>query len=105
MISESDIVIGYGRNCYEAMAMGKPCIVFGVHGGDGYVTHNNFLQLFETNLTGFSIQKIPEPENLVDWSILTRELLQYSAKDGDMLHEIAKKYLDIKLYVDTILES
>lgn len=60
-INEADLVIAYGRSCYEAMACERPVIVYGINGGDGYITSQNFEYIRETNCSGWGTRLLAKP--------------------------------------------
>lgn len=75
-IKNSDIVIGYGRSLIEGMFMGKCGIVYGVNGGDGLVTNENFDDLVETSFSGWVNKSIPKPHETHEATISLFEELK-----------------------------
>jgi len=51
-LAEADIVIGLGRSVLEAMAAGRATYVYGVLGGDGWVTPQSYPQLEADGFAG-----------------------------------------------------
>lgn len=103
VIEKADLVIAYGRSAIEAMSMGKPTIIYGFNGGDGYLTTKNFRSMLETNLSGWSIRSLKQPfEENID-SIIN-EFKKYDSGDGIINRILAKNYFSSNLYIKKILE-
>ena len=106
-ILESDLVVGVGRCMYEAMAMGKPVVNFGINGGDGYVKGDkSFRNMMVTNGSGYTKQVIPSPfeNDILCFKSLLSELDKYDFSDGQVNYELAQKYLSPELYIDKMLK-
>ncbi len=102
VIRDADMVVGYGRSAYEAMAMGKSVLVYGTNGGDGLIKHTNFEKMMTANTSGWAMRAIPSPvarpvEHIVN------EMDKYSSSDGTVNRQLAKKYLDMELYAERII--
>jgi glycosyltransferase involved in cell wall biosynthesis len=117
-IKEADFVIGYGRSAYEAMAMGKPVLIFGHNspddatekvlrksgisysptGGlsDGWVDENNFKELLHRNCCGWVKQIYIN--NKKD---MQRMIKGYDYKMGNVNRLLAEKYLSSVSMVDS----
>lgn len=82
IINDHDLIIGYGRSVYEAMACGRNIIVFGKNGGDGYIDEFNFNESFDRNCSGWGIHNLEAPiiggNNNKLKETLKRELLKYN---------------------------
>jgi hypothetical protein len=103
VVNTADLVIGYGRSAYEAMAMGKAVLIFGIHGGDGLIdSEQKFLQMLRGNCSGFATKVIPPPY-CRDWDSLLDEVKKYSPTYGVLSRQLAEKYLDINLYLKEII--
>ena len=103
VIKTSDLVIGYGRSVYESMAIGRPCIVYGLNGGDGIIdSEQTFLKMLETNCSGWTFQNLKPPYEETPDNIV-REIEKYSKSHSNLMRELVEKYLDIDLYIDDIL--
>lgn len=102
IIKSADLVIGYGRSAYEAMAIGRPVIVYGYNGGDGYITKDNFPKMLEANCSGWSLRTMDIPHNGNVEQILT-ELMRFRFIDGAMNRALAEEYLNIDDYMEEIL--
>ncbi|WP_152287829.1 glycosyltransferase family protein [Flavicella marina] len=98
IINKVDLVIGLGRSAYEAMACGRPVVIFDNREysesfADGYVTEKNISNFIINNCSGrFSKKKFNSDE-------LENEFLQYNAKDGEFLREYALENLNIDLQI------
>jgi hypothetical protein len=82
VINEFDLVIGYGRSLYEAMACGRVAMVYGINGGDGYITKDNFNASFDRNCSGWGIRSLPKDCPI---EMLEAEVLKYNFLDGALI--------------------
>lgn len=102
-INKADMVVGIGRSIYDAMACGRPCIVFdwrdyNGNKGDGYLHPHLFEQFVQTNCSG-------RYRNLeMDEEALLREFGQYNANDGLLLRRLAEERLDIRKTAEELLQ-
>lgn len=103
-INKVDLVIGLGRSVYDAMACGRPVIIFDKRSyveiafSDGYLSDafQTFKSL-ESNCSGRAMKKRYEMKDLVC------DFNKYESKDGLMLREFATNYLNIKTQVQRYL--
>lgn len=104
-IIESDIVIGTGRSIYEAMALGRAVIVFGMGGGTGLIdTEKKMLYAMMTNASGYnSNDPILKPTDKNCYKSLLSELKRYKGIEGSFCRDMACKYLNINEYIDQII--
>jgi glycosyltransferase involved in cell wall biosynthesis len=97
VINQVDLVIGLGRSAYEAMACGRPVIVYDNRRyfescGDGYVKDKLGFSL-RNNCSGrFTLQKFTDES-------FEEELKKYNPNDGGFFREFAEKELDVKLNI------
>ena len=94
-INEADLVVGIGRSVYDAMACGRPCIVFdnrdyNGNKGDGYLHPHLFKDFVKANCSGRYLSKQFSEEMLID------EFQKYNPDDGAELRKIAEANLDVK---------
>lgn len=82
-IAESDLVIGLGRCIVEAMAGRRAAYVFGIAGGDGWVTEEGYALL---EADGFGGGATPEA---ISFDRLSRDLAEWSPKMGIANRQIA----------------
>ncbi len=87
-IKKHDMIIGYGRSAYEGMASGKPVLVHGPFGTDGWIKPENFEGFLYRNCSGWTGDFHPTLQEL------TEILKQYNAADGQINRRLAEKYLD-----------
>ena len=103
-INEADMVVGIGRSIYDAMACGRPCIVFdnrdyNGNKGDGYLHPKLFNEFVETNCSGrCQGRRFSEDE-------LIKEFSKYQPADGEHLRATAEAQLDIVMTTDTLLDT
>ena len=86
-IKTNDIIVGYGRSAYEGMASGKPVLVHGPFGTDGWIKPDTFEKFSYRNCSGWAGRTFPSLQELM-------ELLQeYDAGDGMANRQLAEKFL------------
>ncbi len=94
-INEADLVIGLGRSVYDAMACGRPCIIFDDRDylgnmGDGYLFPEKFQDFVKFNCSGrFSRRQFSKAD-------LSREIDAYRKEDSEELIKIAKAHLNVE---------
>lgn len=99
VMNEVDLVVGLGRTCYEAMACGRNVIVYGQHGGAGFVTAPAMLEYRTHNCSGrshgldYAVQDLREEFSKYDPSI-GEGLREYVIENNHWL-EIANEYLGL----------
>ncbi|PKD21130.1 hypothetical protein APR41_11995 [Salegentibacter salinarum] len=102
-INKSDLVIGLGRSIYEAMASGRPVVIYDHRPysksfGDGYLDANNIKESIKNNCSGRRFKFQFSKGDLVT------EIFKYDLKTGDFLRNFALKNLNITSMVDEYLE-
>lgn len=102
-INKADLVVGLGRSAYEAMACGRPIVIYDNRPyskalSDGYLEPDKVEQCIQNNCSGrkFSFQLKAED--------LEKEILKYKIEDGQYLRNYALKNLNIKLKVQEYLD-
>lgn len=103
-INEADLVVGIGRSVYDAMACGRPCIVFDSRDyngnkGDGYLHPHLFNEFAEANCSGRYLGKHFSECELID------EFRKYHPEDGGRLRAVAEKQLDVAKTTDALLAT
>jgi len=101
VINKADIVVGLGRSAYEAMACGRPVIIYDKRKyfesyGDGYI--KDFL--------GFSLHfncSGRYTKNSMNRECVQLEIEKYNSEDSNFFRLFAEKNLDIKNIVDEYL--
>ncbi|WP_434035417.1 glycosyltransferase [Formosa sp. 4Alg 33] len=101
-INNADLVVGLGRSAYEAMACGRPVVIYDNRTyfescGDGYVKDKLDLSLLN-NCSGryFKIKYSKES--------LKAEFLKFKKEDGDFFRAVALKKFNIIHNVDQYLD-
>ena len=102
-INEADIVVSLGRGAYEAMACGRPVIVFDSRPyqdslADGYVDKGNIMELMKFNCSGRRYRKVFGANEL------KKEILKYNSADAEFLRNFALEHLNIEKQVKKYLE-
>lgn len=100
-INKADLVVSLGRGCFEAMACGRPVVIFDKRNyqdmkGDGYLHPDKFMEFVKNNCSGRYSNLAMSVEDLKS------ALLEYNQEDGAALFEIASSKLNI-VYQTTIL--
>lgn len=103
-INESDIVVGIGRSIYDAMACGRPCIIYDnrhYNGSkaDGYLRPSRFQEYVKKNCSGRYLNR---KYNKFE---LTRELNKYVPEDGQKLREIVVEKLNVFKVANTLVNA
>lgn len=94
-INKADLVVSLGRGCYEAMACGRPVVVFDKRKyqaqlADGYLHPKAFEHLVKNNCSGRYSNLTLSVDDLVN------EFEKYDASHGSWLREIALEHLNIE---------
>lgn len=102
-INDADIVIGLGRSAYEAMACGRPVIIFdkrpySLPYGDGYMNLKRMNKSLLCNCSGRQYREIFDEDKLEN------EFLKYNKLDGEELSLFIKKNLNIHDVTDKYLQ-
>lgn len=103
VINNCDIVVSLGRGAYEAMACGRPVVVFDARPyqdsyADGYVDKGNIMELMKNNCSGRRYKKV------FGVNELKKEILKYNKADGEFLRQFALEHLNIEKQVKKYLE-
>jgi glycosyltransferase involved in cell wall biosynthesis len=101
LINESDLVIGLGRSAYEAMACGRPLIIYDNRSyfdtsADGYVTNKLAASLIHNCSGRFYKLKLTE-------EMMIEEFKKYNPTDGDILKKYILDNMTIQLVIDKYL--
>lgn len=102
MINRADLVVGLGRSAYEAMACGRPVLIYDKRRyfescGDGYVKNELGFSLLNNCSGRYSKQHFT-------LDLLKNELLKYNVEDGDYFRRFAERELDVRNNVDKYLQ-
>lgn len=101
LINQSDLVIGVGRSAFEAMACGRPVIIFDSRHyftscGDGYVI-DIIKESIEFNCSGrFKNEQFSAIQ-------MKAELMKYNPSDGSKLRNFSLKELNIHINIERYL--
>ncbi|MCX7549054.1 UDP-glycosyltransferase [Xanthomarina sp. F1114] len=100
-INEADLVVGLGRSAYEAMACGRPVLVYDNRRyfdscGDGYVKDKLGFSL-QNNCSG----RYTRQSFTLD--LFKKELQKYNANDGLYFRNFAEKELNVKHNIERYL--
>lgn len=94
IINESDLVIGLGRSAYEAMACGRPVVVYDNRRyfpscGDGYLKDKIGFSI-KNNCSGRYLK------NKYSKTELSKEILKYDPEDSKYFRDFTERELDVK---------
>jgi glycosyltransferase involved in cell wall biosynthesis len=96
LINQSDLVIGLGRSAYDAMACGRPVLVYdyreymGESLGDGLLTPEIIQKSMYCNCSGRACRIHFDEQSFI------KELQKYNPRLGEWSREFALKYLNIE---------
>ena len=101
-INKADLVFAIGRSAYEAMACGRPVIIYDERhyfeaAGDGYLTLENFDNFVLNNCSGRTLKLKFSYKDLIN------EIKKYKESDSILLRQKADKVLNIQNKVDDYL--
>lgn len=102
VINEHDMVIGLGRSCFDAMACGRPVVIYDQREyngnlADGYLHPELFDSFVLHNCSGRYAQKV------LDKVALKKEILKYRPEDGNELRKIAEQKLNVDSLTDSLI--
>jgi hypothetical protein len=92
-MADADIVIGYGRCIVEAMATGLAAYVYGVVGGDGWVTPDSYPAV---EADGFAGRGTPAE---IDQAAIARDLAEWGPEMGERNRDLATRHHDGSTHV------
>ena len=104
LINQSDLVIGLGRSAYDAMACGRPVLVYdyrdymGEFLGDGMLTSENIRQSMYCNCSGRASRIRYDEQSFIE------EMQKYSSDLGAWSREFALKNLNIQVAVQKYMD-
>lgn len=101
-INKADLIVGLGRSAYEAMACGRPVVVFDKRNyfesySDGYVKENLGFSILN-NCSGRFSKAVYKNTNDIQL-----EFSKYDKNDSRYFRDFAEKQLDIRLQIDKYL--
>ena len=86
-IAQADAVIGVGRSALEAMAAGRPTLIYGVAGGDGWVTPDNYPAIEADGFAGLA-----EAERVFDAEAMVAELRGWDPVTGELGRDLVNAH-------------
>lgn len=97
-INESDIVVSLGRGVLEAMACGRPVIVYDRRRGDGYINEDTYRRSRMNNLSGRAYCLECKAK------VIIGEIKKYNPDDGVTNRNIVLQHHNHVKAVDRIME-
>lgn len=98
-IAEADIVVGMGRGVLEAMASRRAAYVFGVAGGDGWVTPESYPVLEADGFAGTAT------DAMVDRDRLAADLASFAPAMGQTNRDLAMRHHDAEAHAVALIEA
>jgi hypothetical protein len=98
-IARADIVIGLGRSVLEGMAAGRAAYVFGVVGGDGWVTSANYAAMEADGFAGSA-----DRELVLEAGEIERSLREWRAEMGEANRDLASAHHSARDHTLALLE-
>lgn len=86
-IADADVVVGLGRCVLEAMAAGRAAYVYGVIGGDGWVTPESYPAMEADGFAGTSASSV-----VIDEARLADDLRSWREDMGQVNRDLAHAY-------------
>lgn len=101
IINAADLVVGLGRSAYEALACGRPLVIYDHREYAGSLGDGYFLDCFPASLrcncSGRALRLAFSPESL------RAELAKYHPDHGQLARRYAVDYFDMRLHVPRYL--
>lgn len=98
-INNSDVVVTIGRGAMESMALGRNVIISDIHGMDGMLTSDSYLESVKNNLSGRRYAKTVTRKNF------ETELDKYSLANGREMEKIVEEHHSREKNIEAILEE
>jgi hypothetical protein len=98
-IARADIVIGLGRSVLEGMAAGRAAYVFGVIGGDGWVTSANYAAMEADGFAGSA-----DRELVLEAGEIERSLREWRAEMGEVNRDLVSAHHSARDHTLALLE-
>ncbi|MDA0316232.1 MAG: UDP-glycosyltransferase [Bacteroidetes bacterium] len=103
LINEADLVVGLGRSAYEAMACGRPVVIYDERDynsskADGYMTTDLISKCVANNCSGRYFNYKFSKTDLIE------SFQSYNPADGDSMRNYALTYFNIDKTIEQYLE-
>jgi hypothetical protein len=98
-IADADIVIGLGRSALEAMAAGRATYVYGVVGGDGWVTADTYEAMEADGFAGTAF-----PDVQLDAERITADLGRWDPHLGEYGRDLASAHHSSREHAIDLIE-
>jgi O-antigen biosynthesis protein len=97
-IAEADIVVGMGRCVLEAMTSRRAAYVYGVAGGDGWVTPQRYPALEANGFAGTATDVV------VNRDRIRQDLADFSPEMGEVNRDLAMRHHDAEAHAVELVE-
>lgn len=86
-IADADVVIGLGRGVLEAMAAGRATYVYGIVGGDGWVTPEQYPAMEADGFAGTALRDV-----VIDADRLAEDLTSWNEHMGEINRDLSSAH-------------
>ncbi|MGZ4248601.1 MAG: hypothetical protein ACXVUE_09890 [Solirubrobacteraceae bacterium] len=97
-IADADLVIGLGRGTLEAMAAGRAAYVYGVVGGDGWVTPEDYAAMEADGFAGTAFS-----DRHIDVDRMTADLGEWTETMGEYNRDLASAHHSVREHAIALL--
>ena len=97
-IGGADIVVGYGRSALDGMAMGRAAYVWGLQGGDGFVTPENYAAIEGDGFSGAGTDAI------IDRKRLLADFAGYDPAYGELGWDLVRQHHSAAKHTEALVE-
>lgn len=94
-----DAIITIGKTVQYGLALGLPVYLYDIHGGEGWINHNNIQLASEYNFSGRSLPLKKTPQEIV------QGLLSYKKENFAFYRDFAKQQYSLSNYLTEIISS
>ena len=98
-IADADLVIGLGRSVLEGMAAGRAAYVYGVLGGDGWVTPERYPAMEADGFAGMSCAEI-----VIDAERMAADLAEWNAQMGEVNRDLASGHHNAREHAIALID-
>jgi hypothetical protein len=98
-IAGADLVIGLGRSVLEGMAAGRAAYVYGIVGGDGWITPESYPAMEADGFAGTSRR-----ERVIDAETMARDLGTWTEQMGEVNRDLASAHHSARDHAIALVE-
>jgi hypothetical protein len=98
-IADADLVIGLGRGVLEAMAAGRAAYVYGIVGGDGWVTPERYPAMEADGFAGTACRDV-----VIDAERLAHDLSSWNQEMGEINRDLASAHYSAREHAVALVD-